>query len=358
MSNFDHRRLCGQSVINKTLLHLNITQAREFIRKKLFNNNHESFEGFMNAFRTKIQSLRKLFYHFHITRTGSVLTEPNYFRPIFMLFLKEIITAANLTSHSLELGSTFPLYKNVHVQMRDEGPVMEVRLSGECDIVIYKDDCAADSINCLMELKYPTHSLYQKYANKEKCHVVSELMGWQNVLGETSSQKRSRSQMLLCAILIDIFAIVISFKFDNASDEYYLTESVQNEDEYLLSLLLALISKSMIGRWELFQLYQRGKMVDEADEEGGKQSEPFPSKKKSRFSSSAKKIRLKSGNNRRKTPQRHTKKRQMSICDDNDGVIYCYDDDDDDDRSKRFLEEWFSAHRGHKLLTENNLRVL
>jgi hypothetical protein len=173
MSNFDHRRLCRQSVINRTLLHLNDAQAREFIRKKLFNSNHESFEGFMNAFRTKIQSLRKLFYHFHITKTGSVLTEPTYFQPIFMLLLKEIITAANLTTHSLELGSTFPLYKNVHVQMRDEDPVMKVRLSGECDILVYEDDFAADSINCLVELKYPTHSLYRKYANKEKCQVIS-----------------------------------------------------------------------------------------------------------------------------------------------------------------------------------------
>jgi hypothetical protein len=190
--------------------------------------------------------------------------------------------------------------------------------------------------------------------------VISELMGWHNVLGETSSRKWSRSHKLLCAILTDIFAIMISFKFDSASDEYFLTKSVQNEDEYLLSLLLALISKSMIGRWELFQLYRREKLFDETeDEEGGEQSEPIPPKKKSRSSSVVKKtIGLKSGNNRRKAPQRHTKKRQLTICDDNDGVIYCYNDDDDDDRSKRFLEEWFSAHRGRKLLTENNLRLL
>jgi hypothetical protein len=185
-------------------------------------------------------------------------------------------------------------------------------------------------------------------------------MGWQNVLGEISSRKRSRSQMLLCAILTDIFSIMISFKFNNASDEYFLTKSVQNEDEYLLSLLLALISKSMIGRTELFQLYRRGKSVDEIeDEEGGEQSEPIPPKKKSRSSSVVKKtIGLKSGNNRRKTHQRRTRKRQLTICDDDEDVIFCYNDDDDDDRSKLFLEEWFSAHRGHKLLTANNLRIL
>ena len=265
-----------ESMIRISTIELNFVMIKTFVINNIFRRDESQFNLFFINMSAILIKLRAFFYY--LSSISAIGNETSFVQPIFIMFLKKAIKEINFQYEVKNVGNIHYSFC-VQVPRNNADEISSKTISGQTDVLLYRDSTSSSSIVSQFELKSPFSSLYQRSSDYQKNQLIGQCFGLRKMKEnpDTSTvrnnNKKENTAKFVNGGLTDLFSICTCFSFTTEPQTFYISKSATDVQEFLLLLLLLLIDFDDNKATALHKIFSKPHISKKRKKENGSENE-------------------------------------------------------------------------------------